>query len=53
MGYLLDTNILTAILKKNQSVNNKLEEVRFLGEDDSDLARIQGLNLENWLTTNF
>ncbi|MEH2122966.1 PIN domain-containing protein [Nostoc sp.] len=33
MGYLLDTNILTAILKKNQKVNSKLEEVRFLGED--------------------
>ncbi|MBN3961567.1 type II toxin-antitoxin system VapC family toxin [Nostoc sp. NMS8] len=33
MGYLLDTNILTAILKKNQKVNSKLEELRFLGED--------------------
>lgn len=33
MGYLLDTNILTAILKRNQKINNKLEEVRFLGED--------------------
>ncbi|AFZ24054.1 putative nucleic acid-binding protein, contains PIN domain [Cylindrospermum stagnale PCC 7417] len=33
MGYLLDTNILTPILKKNQKINTKLEEVRFLGED--------------------
>lgn len=33
MPYLLDTNVLTAILKKNQKINNKLEEVRFLGED--------------------
>lgn len=33
MAYLLDTNILTAILKRNQKINNKLEEVRFLGED--------------------
>jgi tRNA(fMet)-specific endonuclease VapC len=33
MSYLLDTNILTAMLKKNQKVNVKLEEVTFLGEE--------------------
>ena len=33
MTYLLDTNIVTAIVKKNQRVNNKLEEVRFLGQE--------------------
>ncbi len=33
MGYLLDTNILTAVLKRNQRINEKLEEVRFRGEE--------------------
>jgi tRNA(fMet)-specific endonuclease VapC len=32
MTYLLDTNIVTAIVKKNEMVNNKLEEVTFLGQ---------------------
>lgn len=39
MGYLLDTNILTAILKKNQKINNKLEDVRFLGEESPILCQ--------------
>ncbi|MEM7555409.1 MAG: nuclease A inhibitor family protein [Cyanobacteria bacterium P01_A01_bin.84] len=34
MGYLLDTNIVSYILKKrNLTVNHKLEEVRRLGEE--------------------
>ena len=32
MTYLLDTNIVTYILKKNVLVNNKLEEVRRQGQ---------------------
>ncbi len=33
MGYLLDTNILTAILKRNEKISNKLEEVLFLRQE--------------------
>ncbi|MEC4885483.1 MAG: PIN domain-containing protein [Scytonema sp. PMC 1070.18] len=33
MGYLLGTNILTAILKKNKKVTNQIEEVGFLGQE--------------------
>jgi tRNA(fMet)-specific endonuclease VapC len=33
MGYLLDTNILTAILKKNKKITNKLEELDFIGQE--------------------
>lgn len=33
MGYLLDTNIVTAILKKNEKIRKKLEEVAFRGEE--------------------
>ena len=33
MGYLLDTNIVTAILKDNQVVVEKLSEVRLQGND--------------------
>ncbi|KYC43494.1 twitching motility protein PilT [Scytonema hofmannii PCC 7110] len=33
MSYLLDTNILTAILKKNEQITNKLEEVDFIGQE--------------------
>lgn len=31
MGYLLDTNIITAHLKNNQKITNKLEELRLQG----------------------
>ena len=33
MVYLLDTNVLTAILKKNEKISNKLEEVGFIGQE--------------------
>ncbi|MBC6420449.1 MAG: type II toxin-antitoxin system VapC family toxin [Hormoscilla sp. SP5CHS1] len=32
MSYLLDTNIVTAILKKNQKIHQKLGELDILGE---------------------
>ena len=32
MTYLLDTNVVTYILKKNLLINNKLEEMRRLGK---------------------
>jgi tRNA(fMet)-specific endonuclease VapC len=33
MDYLLDTNIVTAILKKNEAINNKLGVVDIQGEE--------------------
>ncbi|AFY56079.1 putative nucleic acid-binding protein, contains PIN domain [Rivularia sp. PCC 7116] len=33
MGYLLDTNIVTYILKKNLTLNNKLRQVTRYGEE--------------------
>ncbi|MCL1463585.1 type II toxin-antitoxin system VapC family toxin [Argonema galeatum] len=33
MNYLIDTNIVTYILKRNVTVNNKLKEVNRLGEE--------------------
>ena len=33
MAYLLDTNIVTAILKRNENINNKLKEVSRQGEE--------------------
>lgn len=33
MSYLLDTNIVTAILKKNERINKKLESMRFQGQE--------------------
>jgi len=31
-SYLLDTNIVSAILKKNEKINRKMEEVRLEGQ---------------------
>ncbi len=36
MNYVLDTNIITAIVKENEDA-------------DTDFHRIQGLRIENWL----
>jgi len=33
MAYLLDTNIVTAILKRNENINNKLKEVNRQGQE--------------------
>lgn len=33
MGYLLDTNILTAIIKRNQNVIDKSKDVKLQGEE--------------------
>lgn len=33
MGYLLDTNIVSASLKQNQKINSKLSEIGFLNID--------------------
>lgn len=33
MGYLLDTNILTAIIKKNQNVVDKSKDLKLRGEE--------------------
>jgi predicted nucleic acid-binding protein len=60
MSYLLDTNIVSLIVKRNLQISQKIEDVQaqrkkhiFKGltvvSNDSDLLRVEGLSLEDWM----
>ncbi|MGI0479308.1 hypothetical protein ACN4EE_00810 [Geminocystis sp. CENA526] len=52
MGYLFDTNIVSLTLKQNTQIIQQIKRIEskdlIMISNDSDLARIEGLNLENW-----
>ncbi len=66
MSYILDTNIVTAVLKENERVKKTpvqdadiliaataITQNLILVSGDSDMLRIQNITVENWLRTEY
>ncbi len=53
MNYLLDTNIVSLAIKQNLKILQSILAVDakdlIMVSNDTDLARVEGLNLENWI----
>jgi tRNA(fMet)-specific endonuclease VapC len=57
MSYVLDTNIITALLKGNEKIKEKIQRLELEGKEVhingisyyEIICRIKGLKIENWL----